>query len=330
MTKKVLIPVLSICIVGCASERLQVTVTDSDGNPISNAVVRVGFSTSHVIFGGGHTSSNKGGQAEAKTDTNGIAVVKFNCTAAEFCWDVKADGFYQGDEHREHFKFEEVVTSPVSGYVILHEHEKEGKATIWRKINPQAMYSYRLSEAWGNAVNKVPVKNGRYGFDLRLGSWLPPLGKGEVSDFYYVRKIGEEPLEDGSVAWLEFDSGCGAYFGKQTGSKVFPSTYCANTNAVFGNRLPFMFVKNDSDDKRIDWRDIATGDEYLVLRTRVKLDSNGKVIEANYSKILGPFRFGYAVESPCVVFNHRVNDTNLESDCRRNMLKQFNSNGYPP
>ena len=91
-----------------------------------------------------------------------------------------------------------------------------------------------------------------------------------------------------------------------------------------------MFVKNDSDDKRIDWRDIATGDEYMVLRTRVKLDPDGKVIEANYSKILGPFRFGYAVESPCVVFNHRVNDSNLESDCRRNMLKQFNSNGYPP
>ena len=231
--------------------------------------------------------------------------------------------------HREHFKFEEVVTSPVSGYVILHEHEKNGREMLFRKINPLPMYSYGLSEAF-KVLNKVPVKNGRYGFDLRLGSWLPPLGKGEVADFYYVRKIGEEPLEDGSVAWLEFDSGCGAYFGIQTGSKVFPSTYCANTNAVFRNRLPFMFVKNDSDDKRIDWRDIATGDEYLVLRTRVKLDSNGKVIEANYSKILGPFRFGYAVESPCVVFNHRVNDSNLESDCRRNMLKQFNSNGYPP
>ena len=137
-------------------------------------------------------------------------------------------------------------------------------------------------------------------------------------------------MSDGSVAWLEFDAGCGAYFGKQTGCKEFPSTYCANTNAVFRNRLPFMFAKKDSEDKRIDWRDIATGDEYMVLRTRVKLDPDGNVIEANYSKILGPFRFGYAVESPCVVFNHRVNDPNLESDCRHNMLKQFNSNGYPP
>jgi hypothetical protein len=330
MAKKVLIPVLSICIAGCASERLQVTVTDSDGNPISNAVVHVGFSTSHVIFGGGHTSSKKGGHAEAKTDTNGIAVVWFNCTSSVFGWHVEADGYYRSESYRGHFKGEDVIIPPAFGYVILHEHEKEGKTTIWRKINPQPMYSYCLSEAWGNAVNKVPVKNGRYGFDLRLGSWLPPLGKGEVADFYYVRNIGEEPLEDGSVAWLEFDSGCGAYFGKQTGSKVFPSTYGANKNAEFRNRLPFMFVKRQSTDKRIDWRDIATDDEYMVLRTRAKLDAKGNVIEANYSKILGPFRFGYAVESPCVVFNHRVNDTNLESDCRRNMLKQFNSNGYPP
>ena len=84
MTKKVLIPVLSICIAGCASERLQVTVTDSSGSPISNALVSVGFSTSHVLFGGGHTSGRSGGHAEARTDANGNTVVKFNCTAAEF------------------------------------------------------------------------------------------------------------------------------------------------------------------------------------------------------------------------------------------------------
>ena len=315
--------------IGFASEVLYVKVIDNEGLPVTNAIVSIGFSTSNVIFGGGHTSGGSGGHAEARTDVNGNAVVKFNCTAAEFCWDVKADGFYQGDVHREHFKFEEIVTSPVSGYVILHEHEKNGREVLFRKINPRPMYSYGLAEAF-RVLNKVPVKNGRYGFDLRLGSWLPPLGKGEVADFYYVRNIGEEPLEDGSVAWLEFDVGCGAYFGKQTGCKEFPSTYCANTNAVFRNRLPFMFVKQDSDDKRIDWRDIATDGEYMVLRTRAKLDAEGNLIEANYSKILGPFRFGYAVESPCVVFNHRVNDPNLESDCRRNMLKQFNSNGYPP
>lgn len=319
------IATLLVACTGCASERLYVNVVDAEGRPVPNATVNVDFTSSHIVLGEG-----KDHHYEAKTDTNGNAVVKFNCNTSDFAWCVEADGYYRSDLHDENFDGEDVIIPPGIGYVILHEHEKKGKATIWRKINPQPMYSYRLSEAYGNAVNKVPVKNGRYGFDLRLGSWLPPIGRGEVADFYYVRNIGEEPMEDGSVSWLEFDVGGGAYFGKQTGSKVFPSTHGANTNAVFRSRLPFMFVKKDSADKRLDWRDIAAGDEYMVLRTRVKLDPDGKVIEANYSKILGPFRFGYAIESPCVVFNHRVNDPNLESDSRRNVLKQFNSCGYPP
>ena len=70
MTKTVLIPILSICIVGCASERLQVTVTDSSGNPIPNAVVRVGFSTSHLLFGGGNSRTSKSGYEEGRTDKN--------------------------------------------------------------------------------------------------------------------------------------------------------------------------------------------------------------------------------------------------------------------
>ena len=122
MAKKVLIPVLSICIAGCVSERLQVTVTDSDGNPISNAVVHVGFSTSHVIFGGGHTSSKKGGHAEAKTDTNGIAVVWFNCTSSVFGWHVEADGYYRSESHRGHFKGEDVIIPPAFIACAINHH----------------------------------------------------------------------------------------------------------------------------------------------------------------------------------------------------------------
>jgi hypothetical protein len=40
---------------GCASERLYVRVVDNDGKPVSNAVVRVGYSTSNVLFGGGYS-----------------------------------------------------------------------------------------------------------------------------------------------------------------------------------------------------------------------------------------------------------------------------------
>lgn len=330
MTKEfILIALVLFVNAGCASERLYVQVTENDGRPISNAVVRVGFSTSNVLFGGGHSSRSKSGHAEARTDEKGNAIVKFNCKSDSFGWHVEAKGYYRSSSYRENFKFDEIIIPPCFGKIILHEHEKYGKTILWKKINPQPMYSYRLAEAF-DVFNKVPVKNGRYGFDLKKGSWLPPLGDGEIADFYYVRNIGSEPMKDGSVAWLEFDEGGGAYFEKQTGCEEFPSTYCAKTNEIFKTRLPFMFVRKNPDSKGVDWRDIVNADEYIVLRTRAKLDSDGNVVEANYSKILGPFRFGYAVEARCVVFNHRVNDPNLESDCRRNMIKEFNSHAFPP
>ena len=313
--------VLAFCFAGCASERLSVVVTDNQGLPVSNAVVSLGFSAGNVVFAKGNSHHYK-----ALTDNQGKAVIEFDGKSSNVGWSVRAEGYYRSGPHKESFRVECVPFPPIFYSVTKLEHEKEGRVTLWKRINPQPMYSYRLTNAT-DFRKKVPEKNGRYGFDLKFGDWLPPLGKGEVADFYYVRNVGESPLEDGSVAWLEFGEGGGAYFGKQTGCKEFPSTYCANTNAVYRRRLPFMFVKPDSP---IDQREIVAADEYIVLRTRVKVDSRGNILQANYSKILGPFYFDRFVKTPCVVFNHRVNDPNLESDCRQNMLKRFNSNGFPP
>ena len=146
---------------GCASERLQVTVVDNMGNPVSNATVSVGFSTSHVLFGGGNSSRGSSGHAMAKTDTNGVAIVNFNCTSSDFGWRVVADGYYRGDLHREHFSSDEIVTSPGIGKVVLHEHEKVGKEILFKIMNPQPMYAHYPIER-----RKLPKENGRYGFDL--------------------------------------------------------------------------------------------------------------------------------------------------------------------
>ena len=57
MKSMILLPMAVVfAFTGCASERLQVTVVDNMGNPVSNATVSVGFSTSHVLFGGDPSS----------------------------------------------------------------------------------------------------------------------------------------------------------------------------------------------------------------------------------------------------------------------------------
>ena len=80
------IATLLVTCTGCASERLCVKVVDDEGLPVSNATVNVYFTSSHIVFGEGTDH-----HYEAKTDTNGNAVVKFNCSTSDFAWRVEAD-----------------------------------------------------------------------------------------------------------------------------------------------------------------------------------------------------------------------------------------------
>ena len=312
MKKSVLIMTMTgFVISGCASERISITVRDNEGCPVSNATVRVGYSAGHVVF-----AEQTSHHAEAKTDEYGKAIVRFNCSCSDVYWSVEADGYYPSDFHKEVFRIEVVQIPPIFYKVNMLEHEKEGRVTLWKKKNPQPMIVHGVG--YEKDEHLVPHKNGRYGFDMMKFDWLPPLGKGEVADFNFIRRIGEE-VDDGVWGWLEFPEKCGMYTGKQTGCKNFPSTYEADANAVYKSRIPFIFDHSDDGKKGITYKDIVNEDEFGVLRTRVVCDDNGNIIKANYSKVLGPFRFGdwcgkWVILTRCAVFNPRVNDSNLESD----------------
>ena len=80
--------------------------------------------------------------------------------------------------------------------------------------------------------------------------------------------------------------------------------------AVYNQR--FDFVREITPTNFIEKTDVLCDDEYLVLRTRVKKDTQGVIVSANYSKIYGMFaidRILYFRES---FFNPTPNDPNLE------------------
>ena len=311
--KSVLCLMLTIAVscIGCASEMMCVTVTDSEGIPISNATVDVSFTSGHVVFGRGTPHHYK-----ENTGKDGKAVIKFNCASSDVHWSVVANGYYPSDFYKEVFQVEVVQIPPVFYKVNMLEHEKSGSAVLWKKRNPKPMIAHGVG--YVEDQHLIPEENGRYGFDMKKFDWLPPLGKGEIADFHFVRCFGED-VSDGAVGWLEFPDKCGMYIGKQTGCKNFPSTYEANTNAVFISRMPFIFDHADDGRKAVTYKDIVNDNEYGVVRTRVVCDNQGNIIRANFAKVLGPFRIGEAYKgfvmfTPCAVFNPRVNDPNLESD----------------
>lgn len=349
MKRFVMLWALTHALAGCATERLYVRVLDDEGNPVTNGIVRVGFSTSHVLFGGGNSTTKKSGHAEGRTDKDGNAVVKFNCKSSDFGWHVEADGYYRSESRREHFNGEDVIVPPAFGYVILHEHEKHGEITLYRKKNPQPMYAYTRE-----VERQSPIANGKYGFDLERFDWLPPLGKGKIADFYYIRdrkdienvnmamSKGKEyslmsfrngtpnfPTVGDVIGRIEFDEKCGAYVRKCTGNENFPSTYGADTNKTYVSDIPIRIVAQKGD-VWLHEGNIIESDEYIVIRSRVKCDEQGKIVSANYSKLIGPVGFGSSVGIFQAVFNPRPNDTNLEFDPKRNLYQGKKGRGMIP
>ncbi|NBB78348.1 MAG: hypothetical protein GVY36_02725 [Verrucomicrobia bacterium] len=81
--------------------------------------------------------------------------------------------------------------------------------------------------------------------------------------------------------------------------------------------VPGGVVTDETPKKYLDSRkDIG-----FFLRTRVKLDENGEILSANYSKVHGDFQFGpkgyFAFD---YYFNPTPNDRNLEFDPKRNLF----------
>ena len=334
---------------GCASERLHVKVLDNDGNPITNAVVSVGVPPKSGFWEISR-QRRKGTTYKAVTDVKGEAVVSFICVGIHFRWDVMADGYYSSNPFEEWFKdFDEVVILPAYTKVILHEHEKHGEVVLYRKKNPQPMYAYTRE-----MDIKSPIANGRYGFDLESFDWLPPHGNGKVADFYYVRarpdetnmtkrvrynKSGYCQFKNGEpgypklgevVGRIEFDENCGAYIEKQTGCESFPSTHCADVRREYVSSIPITIEFCDEFRVWAYESPVINGNEYMVIRSRVKCDEKGNIISANYSKILGPAGFAGLINFKESVFNPRPNDTNLEFDPNRNLYQGKKGRGMIP
>ena len=320
MKSVALIAILCVSTTGCATERLYVHVDDELGRPVANAVVELGTMNKVIPFGSDRAKDYD--HYEAVTDTNGNAVVKFNCKNGCFGWGVNASNYYPSVSHRAEFKGDYLFPMPMC---VLYEHEKRASEVIWRKRNPQPMYA-----RGGFPSIRPPCQNGRFGFDMKVFDWLPPQGKGEVADFYLVQNIGKIKHGTKYAGYIEFEDGCGAYLAHKTGNKIFPSTYSADTNATFISRFDFVEVGQKDGEPIVRRKYIAQENEYMVLRTRVKRDLKGNVISANYSKLLGPVGVGYVLEFSELVFNHRPNDPNLELDSRNNMVEEYRSHGLAP
>ncbi len=138
-------------------------VVDDEGHAVKNASVGVGFSM----------NGRKSSEMKGMTDASG----RFEATGqsvGEVNYGIKKDGYYEtrgriwlaGSIH----KAGEVKDGKWLPYGKVHD------VVLKRKRNPMAMNAYYCER-------KIPKQKTDLGFDLRIGDFVHPYGKGQMADF---------------------------------------------------------------------------------------------------------------------------------------------------
>jgi hypothetical protein len=179
---------------------------------------------------------------------------------------------------------------------------------VLRKIvNPIPMYAKHVNLG-------APEMNKPVGYDLVIGDWLAPHGKGKSGDIWFRQDLEQRDGHDFDytlrVSFPNSGDGIQVFSPIETSDLKSPRT--APDDGYEREWLQTRYVRPNSPEK-------STRDEkrcYFV-RIRTVLDSNAKVVSANYGKVYGDFmNFTYYL-------NPEMNSRNMEFDPHRNLFGEL-------
>jgi len=268
-------------------------VVDQNGQPVVGARVWGGLQA-----GDGY---NDFIPIRGMTDTNGEYVIQGKCTNRIRC-DITKDGYYDSE-------------FLAAGYGYVHS-VKDGKwqpygdkveIVLKKIINPTATGVCYVDR-------KIPVYGEWIGYDFKEADWVRPWGAGKLPDAmirFTAREVG--PFDFGYKMELSFTHNlfAGVIRRKKDVCSRFPFAYGAATNDLYKGVIVFE-VDRTGAQKRI-W-DQLEDDEYLIFRTRTKVNEKGELTSAHYGRIDGEWKF-YELHGMWIrgiYFNGTPNDTNLE------------------
>lgn len=295
------------CSAGMAT--LEVVVKDGRDMPVTNAHLWV--STQKKLgFGLGSRSSDYQ-VYECYADRMGVVKHSFHCPSGDCVFWVEAEGFYPAVRTPIHYK---ITESKFNLQASLVENYKHVDVKMRKIINPQPMFAIGSGQFFAVEDNEFSR-----GFDLKIGDWVRPFGRGVVSDFIIEKhsNVSNGILSIHSVLRID-GKGNGAYVEKINKSSEFRSCYKADDRRLTKNEFVFDAVRFPDYTYKMS-SPIVSDDEYMILRTRSKYDEKGRLISCNYSKIFGEVKIQCGFSCMSAVFNPKENDTNMEFDRSKNL-----------
>jgi hypothetical protein len=278
--------------------KANVKVVDEAGQPIEGADVTIGYYVPPPKGQSTAMSSTRG-----VTDTNGIFFASGRTHSADLFFGASKNGYYKAHLDYELGAFSQYDREKWSPTITL----------ALKKINkPISMYAKRIHGG-------PPIRNKPVGFDLFVGDWVAPHGKGLTADLIFTKDLKMKSSRDyESKIVLTFPNpGDGIQefhaqpFDKESELKSpheAPEDGYQSQLTRENSSQPGQPVKFDYDPQR----------NYFI-RVHTVLDENGNVKSALYGKIYGDFmQFRYYL-------NPTPNSRVIEFDPKQNLVTNLKS-----
>ena len=280
-----------------ADAKIIYRVVDDEGMPVEGASAHIWFRTTHPKLVIDDWTVN--------TDSNGVFIAEHRTNDRLSCR-ISKDGYYH--------TFDRVTFSDPSAYPLATGGKWQPygntKTVVLKKIrNPEKLVCWDRTKK-----NVIPSYDTWLAFDLECCQFIAPYGAGRDSDVLLRFTLNSPARGDYHMKMeVSFTNMpyAGAYQIKKDDFSDFKSVYHADTNANYLQAFVYSFDRNPQKRPIV----VELGeDEYLVFRTRTKIDEKGHLISANYGVLYGQWQFvgPGGMKIPFLVFNPTPNDTNLE------------------
>ena len=285
-------------------------VVDDGGIPVSNA-------SAHVWFRSYGRPQDKADWV-VQTDTNGMFAAEHSFNE-QFSVGIDKEGYYHTHVEINYLSMTELPVKDGKW-----QSYGETRTVVLKQIRqPQDMLGVDCPPQ-----RKIRIYDEWLGVDLAKGDFVPPVGNGCEPDMLVRFHLAGEMPYDWSIRMdVSFTNSpyAGAYRLKMDNWSDMKSVYQADTNATYLSELSFRYAREKG--KRTPNMEKLGKDEYLVFRTRTKVDGGGKLLSARYGKLYGPWHFedagGFRIHK--VFLNRNDNDVNLEDTWTIENAKKYRS-----
>ena len=287
-------------VLGEDKAKITIKTIDEEGKSV------VGMPVSVTFYAG---AKNKG-----VTDTNGLFSLEGDAESGEAWYGTRKESYY---ESMGGYQF----SKPIDGR--WQPWNPVITSVVRRIVNPIPMYAKRVETI-------IPSTNQYCGFDLEIGDWIVPYGKGTTCDlnFYLARRMTSSEDYEGTLI-LTFTNGLEGI--EEIQGAVKESAFRSPRFAPESGYQTNYVVCHGKDPKK-GYYGALVGDvkKSHFFRIRSILDERGNLKEALYGKTVGEIEIGgVAAAQVRLMFTYYLNptpnDRNMEFDPKRNLMRNLKS-----